>query len=143
MKKNNKTKVLHIIPDVHYIGKTNYADMIDNLPEDERDNAGFWYLHGELENKIGFDKAVISNCKTLGINKPYKYGEELTINKLYLKGIYHCEVEGIKEPCVGYFWTTDEVNEHSWTQRGLVCLKSDKKACEYAENKMNEKAYVL
>lgn len=136
-------KTLHIIPDLYYAGSEDYTKKIENVPMEERDNAGFWYLHGKLEELLGFDKAIISNCKTLGISKPFKYGDNLTTNKLYLNGIYPCEVEGIEEPCVGYFWATDEVDGYRWMQRGLVCLKSDETACQYAEKKMNEKSFSI
>lgn len=136
-------KILHIIPDLYYVGSEDYSKKIESIPMEERDNAGFWYLHGELENKLGFDKAVITNCKTLGISKPFQYDEDITINKLYLNGVVDCEVEGIDEPCVGYFYVSEERSENNWLQRGLVCLKSDKKACQYAEKKMNEKSIIL
>lgn len=133
-----KQNILNIIPD-----NNQYSDDIDKVPSEERDNAHFWYLHGELEEIVGFDKGVITNCKTLGISKPFKYNEdEGWTNKLYLKGVVECQVKGINEPCVGYFYVTDDLGDY-WMQRGLVCLKSDKKGRLYAELKMKEKSIIL
>lgn len=133
-------KALHIIPD---FGNEEYSKKIENTSKEERDNAFFWYLHGKLEQKFNFDKAVIINCNTLGLSKPFQYDEDITINKLHLNGVVDCEVEGTDEPCVGYFWVVNEYDDKNWQQRGLVCLKSDKEACQYAEKKMNEKARIL
>lgn len=136
-------KVLHIIPDTHYIGNEDYSEKIESIPMEERDNAYSWYLHGKLEERVGYDKAIITNCKTLGISKPSNASDGITLNKLYFNGVADCEVEGIDEPCVGYFWVVNEYDDKNWRQKGLVCLKSDKEGCHYAEEKMSEKARII
>lgn len=133
-------KVLHVIPD-NYNDFT-WQEKIKAIPVEERDNAGLWYLHGELERKFNYDKATITNCKTLGLSKPYEYGDNQFINKLYLNGTINCEVEGADEPCIGFFYTIQETDETHWIQKGLVCLKNDTNACHYAEKKMIEKAII-
>ena len=106
------------------------------------DNCGFWYLHGELENKCGYDKAIITNCKELGLYRDTIIDKDKVEQKMYANGAYECKVEGIDEPCVGYFYTTNE-HDKTWIQRGLVCLKSDKDACQYAQKAMKERKYFL
>lgn len=131
----------------------------------------WWYLHGELEDRLHYDKASIINAAnldfvfympcfdTLNIDDDYRYKGKLS--KIEYKpfilttGIYDCIVIGIEEPCIGYFWTT-EVGPIKLTyndklvykgkyglQRGLVCLQSDKKSCQYAYNKFKEKSNCL
>ena len=133
-----KKPLLHIIP---YIPE--YEDKIREINKDELDNAGFWYLHGSLEEMFKYDKAVMTNCKTLGLLKQFVYDEkEKPIGKLYYNGEIECEVEGCDKPCIAFLYTINESGNH-WTQKGLVCLKEDKRDCDYARKKMIEKRIIL
>lgn len=132
-------QLLHIIPCT-----SQYESEINQVNKGELDNAGLWYLHGSLEKLFGFDKAVMTNCKALNLSKPFVYdANKEPINKLYFNGEIDCEVEGCDKPCVAFLYTTNETNETTWIQRGLVCIKEDTEACEYARQKMNEKAKLL
>lgn len=117
----------------------------DKIPEDERDNNSWWYLHGELEEIIGYDKGVVCNCKSGGfgvetLNTKQIDGELITeidenkpiITKMCFEGIVNVKVESVNQPCIGYFWTDNYRDAYwkgklykQWRQRGLVCLKSD------------------
>ena len=130
-------KVLHIIPD-----NGRYTKMIEDTPMSKKDNAYMWYLHGELDSMLGFDKGVVVNCDELNILKPFNYEGRMTYNKMHIEGEYECKVEGVNEPCIGFFYV-DERGDNLWTQRGLVCLKSDEKGCKYAKEKMIEKSLIL
>ena len=111
-----------------------YNKELDSVPLEETDNAGYWYLHGQLAGITGHDKAVMTNCNTLGLlretNQTYSNGKPC--RKLHLNGVFDCRVMGVDEPCRGYFYTIDE-GEKKWTQRGLVCLQSDISACNEYE----------
>ena len=140
---NMETKqLLHIIPCV-----SEFEGRIKEVNQEELDNAGFWYLHGDLADLFYFDKAIMTNCKTLGLLKPCIYDEydkdSKLINKLYYNGELDCEVEGCDKPCVAFLYTTYEVNDKQWMQRGLICIKEDKQSCEYARRKMIQKAIIL
>ena len=131
--------------------KTEYADI---KPE-ERDNNSWWYFHGKLEEYIGFDKGVVSNCKSSGNSKETIDFYEIVGDKvisanstvpyynMYVTGEIDVEVEGINKPCKGFFYVTDLGNVYYqdkkyeiWKQRGLVCFSDDEDACTYARNMM-------
>lgn len=137
-----------------YVGDINP----DSIIAAQKDNNSWWYLHGKLEEMVGFDKAVAINCKDAGVSQWTEYPIEISDKReqfafgwqMKLDGMIAVKVEGIDEPCVGYFYTAPEYWKKSdgsyckgWRQQGLVCLKSDKKACEYAYGKMVSKAITL
>lgn len=143
-------------------GKSLGTIKLEDIPAEERDWNSWWYLHGELEKIVGYDKATTINCKSAGysretINAGEIHGSDvinlspnLPCTMMYINGIVPVEIEGISEPCVGYFWTTNnrkiswQGKEYDfWDQRGLVCLKSDQKGCKYAEKKYKEKSKIL
>lgn len=105
----------------------------------------WWYLHGMLEDDMGFDKAIMLD------NNYLKYLEftDKDINKQYKlyylpDNIYKIKVLQTDKPCTGFFWTTFEkfrnVEGIVPYMHGLVCYSDDQKACEYAFKKYNEKA---
>ena len=156
-------KILKLIADWNYRKKKPENNRsYDDIPPEERDNNSWWYLHGKLTDIVGYDKAIVTNCKSGGFSKNTinagvisgNIVESLSPNyptcMMCLDGIVNVEIEGIPEPCVGYFWTTNHRNVYwegkaydFWDQRGLVCLKSDIEGCKYAESKYNEKARRL
>lgn len=131
-------KILKLIADWGHGRKPENTRTYDDIPPEEREYAGLWYLHGELENLVGYDKAIVTNLKEGGFSKTSsEFGNTMCVDE-----IIPVEIEGISQPCIGYFWTTDNTGD-SWIQRGLVCLKSDTEGCKYAESKYNEKARRL
>lgn len=133
-------KILKLIADWRYGNKPKDTRDYEDIDPNEREYASFWYLHGKLQELVGYDKAIVTNLKEGGFGKISKeYGYMMCFN-----GIVPVEIEGIPEPCVGYFWTTKlyGVNNY-WIQRGLVCLKSDSEGCKEAETKYKEKARKL
>jgi hypothetical protein len=132
-------KVINIIPFI----PTNYR-RINEMDSSEQDNAMFWYFHGKLQDIVGYDKGVMTNCKTLGILKPFVYDtERQAISKLCYNGTLECKVEGIDKQCTAFLYTVQEHGNDFWIQRGLVCLNEDEEACKYAEKKMNTKSLIL
>lgn len=159
----SKSKVLKMIADWRFssnkpVGTREWGD----IDPSERDNNSWWYLHGELQNYVGFDKATVTNCNTGGFGKETIYWTDISGNKvisiasedpqiqMYFNGEVDVEIEGIDKLCKGFFYVT---NEHKiyykdqeylyWEQRGLVCFADDTKACEYAKKKMNQKSQIL
>lgn len=155
-------ETLKIIADWCYGKKPQGTRSYEDIPDEERDWNSGWYLHGKLEELVKFDKALVTNCKSGGFYKKtinYKkiVGDkviEITKRKpkhmMCFDGIVDVEVEGIPEPCIGYFWTDSYYTVYwrkrpyqIWRQRGLVCLKSDIKGCEYAKQKYEERSGSL
>ena len=135
-----------------------YAD----IPEFERDHNPWWYLHGDLENYVGYDKAVTTNCYSGGFskntinwsdmegNKVISVFDNTTIPVIHINGIVQVRIEGICPPCIGYFWTIDEheiywndIAYPYWKQRGLVCFEHDLESREFAFEKMKNKSIIL
>lgn len=131
-----------------------YRGNYKAVPKDELDCNSWWYLHGKLESLVGYDKAYTTNCKTAGYAKEtinwssiggntvreLREDGRLTRWEMHVNGIIPVEVKGVKEPCVGYFWTEEwspvwyeGISYPHWLQRGLVCLESDTEACAYAQ----------
>lgn len=159
-------KILKIIPDTCYCKdkelNTKCNQLYESINKKEVDGS-WWYLHGDLEDKISYDQGVAYNYVELGLYKETPdwsmiRGNEVTElhsnelrKRMYFNGIIDVEVFGINEPCVGYFWTVDKSDITNldgkkyphWEQRGLVCLKSDKQGCEYALKKYNERSTWL
>lgn len=150
-----------IVDNVNWI-KINPTIKYEDIPEHERDNNSWWYLHGKLEELVGYDKAIAINCFSLGISKETLHwssihGDNVTevydekpYYRMYFNGKISVEIDGIDKPCIGYFWTTDESpiyykrrKDLYWCQRGLVCLADDKEACRYAALKMQERTRML
>lgn len=130
-------KILRLIADWRYGNKPSNTRTFEDIPLEEREYASFWYLHGKLEELVGYDKATVTNLKEGGFGKiSEEYGYMMCLD-----GIVPVEIEGIPDPCVGYFWITEYTD--IWVQRGLVCLKSDLEGCEYAERKYKEKPNFL
>lgn len=135
-------KTLKLIADWRFNEEPKNSTPIENIPHEERDNNSFWYLHGKLEEFVGYDKAIAINCKTLGISKfSYLFGDF----EMHFTGIIPVKIEGIRKACIGYFWTDDFISdgEEAWNQRGLVCFKDDKDSCEYAESQYKNKSHRL
>lgn len=106
--------------------------------------SSWWYLHGELEDEVGFDKGAFLNLEEdmVEIKNCYFNGNDKYFDVVCLKeGVYDVEVIGFDKPCVGYFWITNISNIPEC--RGLVCFKDDKEAVEYAEKKYSEKSWSL
>ena len=150
-----------IVDDVSWV-KIESTTKYEDVPEKERDNNSWWYLHGELEAEAGYDKATAINCYSLGISKETLHWssirgrhveevfDEEPYFRMYFNGTISVEVEGIDKKCIGYFWTTDEHDiiyngrfYPYWCQRGLVCCVDDVEARAYAEKEMNERSIIL
>lgn len=163
MKEN---KILKIISDRN----PNLNEVLTSAGDDNLDHSSGWYLHGRLEELCHYDLATIYNMSDFPENIKTTLRYQTMINdktsvreldyfgKSYLHGVYPVEVYGIQEECIGYFWISDErecvasifhgnsgdkrkfIN---WKQRGLVCLKSDKEAIEYAKKRYSENSSYL
>lgn len=122
------------------------VDNPDNYKDDftkslnNNDNviiSSWWYLHGKLEDEVGFDKAEFCNLGDFETitEQQYYNGNKKTFDVVFLKeGIYDVEVIGFDKPCVGYFWI--DKSEGRGNLRGLVCFKDDINAIEYAKKKI-------
>ena len=131
-------KILKLIADWRYGNKPKDTRDYEDIDPNEREYAGFWYLHGKLQELIGYDKATVTNLREGEFgNDSKEYGYMMCVD-----GIIPVEIEGILEPCLGYFWTI-KLTEDYWIQRGLVCFESDLEGCKYAESEYNKKSNML
>lgn len=157
---NNMKKITVIAQTID--GIYNYSeDMKPLLNNRRKPISSWWYLHGELESVVGFDKGIIVSHehllkKDISFKENYNKNESQlwvsnpdSVEKVYYleDGIYDVEVLGIDKPCIGYFWTSfeqyDNVIGEYPIMRGLVCFKDDKEGVEHAEKKYNEKSTWL
>lgn len=156
-------KVLKMIADWRLGNKPANTKDYGDIPEDERDNNSWWYLHGKLEGIVHYDKATVTNCKSGGfakstINWTEIHGnkvisiinEKPTIYRMYYNGVVDVEIEGIEKPCIGFFYTANERQVEykgklydKWDQRGLVCLAEDEEGCKHAKEKMIKRSSFL
>lgn len=154
-------KTLEILPDACYNKKlrTKLRKMVKNHQIRnynkqnhliEWGNNHWWYLHGKLEDKVHFDKAIIINCLEAGDSVPTvrwhsirghkcEEYEDVEYNQSYINGIRKCNVLGVCADCLGFFWTREEREVfydkgsfNTWEQRGLVVKADDKAAIAYA-----------
>ena len=158
----SKSKVLKLIADWRFGAKPNGTREYSDIKPEERDNNSWWYLHGDLQSFVGFDKATVTDCFSDGFSKETINWAEIEDNtvikvfsdnpryEMYFTGEIDVEIEGINKPCKGYFYVTNERKVSYkdalysiWEQRGLVCFAEDTRACEYAKRKMNEKSRIL
>lgn len=132
-----------------------------SLEPDDAFSCG-WYLHGKLEDMVGFDLARPINLVSMGYTKDtidYAVVRGNTVEGvrsenprhiIHINSIIPVKCFSVEEPCVGYFWTIDmediiyRGNKYpNWMQRGLVCLKSDAQARNWARQKFQEKSVCL
>lgn len=111
----------------------------------EQNGANYWYLHGELEYAVRYDKGEIVNACECGMTKQQIRWSSISGNKVedvldgdllrctvHINGIIPVRVVGIDEPCIGFFRTKNEhLVEYNgewypvWEQHGFVVLESD------------------
>lgn len=95
----------------------------------------WWYLDGDIEGIVGYDKGVIIHC-------PDKF---LKDGVVYIDEIVNVICIGINEPCVGYFRVQEEEirdGKKVWCQRGYVNLKSDEDACKHSYEQWLDPSYL-
>lgn len=136
------------------------AETIDGLYKDSKELqrlirtcktkrvSNWWYLHGKLQDNVGFDKGIMLDNEQL---KCLVYTDK-DISKVYKEwyledGIYDIQIVQIDEPCKGYFWTEfrkfGNIEGVVPIMHGLVCYADDKEANEYAYKKYYEKSEIL
>ena len=126
---------------VNKIDKEFYHEDYDNLTKSLYDDPcimmyEFFYLHGELEQDLGYDKCEIMNLGDLDVQYHPLTDSDTTIITIP-DGIYDVKVVDIDKPCIGYFWNINN------QQRGLICYKTDFEACENSMNSFIERAKWL
>ena len=116
----------------------------EKLDREIKEGRYFWnsfYLHGELENIIGYDLCVVVNEPELDLEEyPVYHSPTRLVKHCLLKdeGKFEVEVKGINEKCIGYFWKCFSENENKpgiyyhASQRGYICLERDREAVEQA-----------
>lgn len=151
-----------MIADWRYNKKPEGTREYEDIPVEELDWNNYWYLHGELESFVQYDKAYVTNCLSGGFSKEtinysciiddevQSLAENMPKHAMCFDGIADVKIEGIDKPCIGYFWTDNYrtvayqgESYQTWRQRGLVCFIDDKEGCEYAKKKMKEKSAAL
>lgn len=124
----------------------------EKLDREIKEGRYFWnsfYLHGELEYIVGYDLCVVVNESDLDLEEyPVYHTSTRLVKHCLLKdeGKFEVEVKGINEKCVGYLWkevSEDESRSGIYryaSQRGYICLESDKEAVKQAHQVYLERA---
>lgn len=101
------------------------------------------YLHGKLWDKFDFDLATLAPIRDWERFKQGFYTSKMNPERpmFFLEGIFDVKIPGIDEECVLYAWTSPE--RYTWQFYGLVCLKSDVKACKYANRCFKKREYHI
>lgn len=126
-------------------------DTLAYVPSYEYDHNNWWYLHGELEDFVGFDKGHFINCYSAGLSKNTinwsgLRGQEVTdvrgneiTPKMYAVGEFDVKIVGSQEKAIFVAWVEDEREIvwkgrkfPDWRQCGYVVFASDLKALEEA-----------
>ena len=156
-----KTKKLRII--CHADPNLNNVVTLERFRNGDTDRNGWWYLDGKLEEKCGYDKGSVYNLsefpnlrkETLDWSSISGDVAEMRSYRkhyeMYANGEFEVEVYGVKEECIGIFWTTRErlvktdkgIKFKVWDQRGLVCMKTDTEAIERARRKRAQRTENL
>lgn len=163
---------IKILPDYPFNKEAYYNNVPKEIREIVESNKyphrNSWYLHGRLEEEMGYDIAHFYDVpnellkesadwftiKRIGDNYEKAYGKLRSDKKTlspHINGVYECEVYGTDEPCVGYFWTSEEeevdfgngIVKPVWRQRGLVVFFNDGDANAYARSMMSKKSEHL
>lgn len=147
----------------------NWDPEFDNVVTLERfrngdlDRNGWWYLDGQLERECGYDKGTVYNLSEFPnlrketLDWSSISGEHAEVRgyskhyEMHADGEFEVEVYGIKEECIGIFWTARErlvgtqkgIKFKVWDQRGLVCMKTDTEAIERARRKRAQRTENL
>ena len=131
----------------------------EKLKNGDLDRNSWWYLDGQLERECGYDKATVYNLSEFPnlrketLDWSSISGDQAEVRgyskhyEMHADGEFEVELRGIKEECIGIFWTTRErmvktdkgIRFKVWDQRGLVCMCSDKEAIERARRKRARK----
>lgn len=151
-------KKVKIVPD-HYLGAEKIILEAKRSNPNNLDHNSWWFLHGELSARCGYDKGVMINLSEFPhyLKKSLQFslmrGDKTKVTCFkdkymsHINGIIPVDVLGVDEDCIGYFWTTREITAHAftengdqldfpyWNQRGLCCLKSDIESCKDAYQK--------
>ena len=144
-----KLKIIAETLDGYYHPSTSLEAVKHLIEYAPKGVSSWWYLHGKLQDLVGYDKAIIVEFSPMLLHKTYI---DKDINKEYTKkylpdGIYEVEILDIDKPCVGYFWTEfeefDNIVGEVPTMRGLVVFKDDVKAVNYAKEMYIKKSTFL
>jgi hypothetical protein len=119
----NNAIIYTIVPETingNYTGDYKYEDVV---------RASWCYLHGELENMVGYDIFSMLRAEL----KPEQI-DERWLSDEFVEGIYQCVCMG--KPCTFFRWK-------NYNYHGLVVLNTDKDAYEYASKCYEEKKYSI
>lgn len=112
--------------------------------------SNWWYLHGELQDEIGYDKATIIDTDEEILYKIYLDKRNNLLYKEYYfrNGIYNVKVLGFEDrPVKGFFWTEfktfSNIKGEIPIMHGLVVFNDDKENFEYAKEKFKERSKFL
>jgi hypothetical protein len=119
----NGTTIYTIVPE------TIDGESIGDYTREELVRASFCYLHGELQDRVGFDIFnMIRSELEPGQRNDYVLTDE------FGSGIYSCICMG--EPCTFFRWKRLHY-------KGLVVLNTDKDAYEYASKCYEEREWSI
>ena len=104
-----------------------YQSQIDEAMSQGHKVAIIQYLHGTVQEKMGYDIAACLNAEECA-----DFDKER-----WIPGIYDAEVVDYQKPCRAYLWNV------SGRSRGLIVDIEDKEGVRSAEEAYNNKEYML
>jgi len=111
------------------IKNTNWVVIPTKLNQEEKTSGrrlNFTYIHGELQEKNGYDIYHLDNCEELACKSENEYCiDPLSVEE----GVYRCTSNGDK--CLLFYWFTNDTPG----QKGLIVLESNLEDIIDASNK--------
>ena len=104
-----------------------YQSQIDEAMSQGHKVAIIQYLHGTVQEKMGYDIAACLNAEECADFEKERW----------IPGVYDVEVVDYQNPCKAYLWNV------SGRSRGLIVDIEDKDAVKSAEEAYNNKEYIL
>ena len=108
------------------------------------------YLHGEIEQIVGYDICAPDNADEFegnvhAITHNFANAGPRTYKYLFLDGVFPCIVDG-KYECTAFLWYNHEAlmygDDYDYAH-GLIVLNTDKESMDYARKEYNERATSL
>lgn len=104
-----------------------YQSQIDEAMSQGHKVAIIQYLHGTVQEKMGYDIAACLNVEECADFEKERW----------ISGVYDVEVVDYQKPCRAYLWNV------SGRSRGLIVDIEDKEGVRSAEEAYNNKEYIL
>ena len=126
----NKPKLKLVVSESRSFARVDfkkYQSQIDEAMSQGHKVAIIQYLHGTVQEKMGYDIAACLNVEECADFEKERW----------IPGVYDVEVVDYLKPCRAYLWNV------SGRSRGLIVDIEDKEGVRSAEEAYNNKEYML